>query len=180
MNRLVFMDRDGVINVDPIGDYVKSWAEFRFEAGVLEALKAIRDLGFEIILISNQAGVGDGIFPESALWEVHRRMMQEFQKQGIPIRSTHYCLHGKDAGCRCRKPEIGLFKEAVQGLTYDPQKTFFIGDKATDMESGKRFGIRTIFVRTGHGRREEPKLRGPLAPDYRVERLSDAVKILGQ
>ena len=178
MNRIVFIDRDGVINVDRIGDYIKSWEEFHFEDGALEALKAITDKGFEIILISNQAGVGDGVFPESALWDVHRRMMEEFQKKGIRIRSTHYCLHGKNAGCRCRKPETGLFEQAVRGLSYDPQKTFFIGDKSSDVEAGRRFGIRTIFVRTGHGRREEPKLRGDLEPDCRVDRLADALEIL--
>ncbi len=178
MTRIVFIDRDGVINVDPIGDYIKSWEEFRFEEGALEALKAISDKGWEIILVSNQAGVGDGIYPESTLWEIHDRMMNEFKKKGIRIRSAHYCLHGKTAGCRCRKPETGLFEEAVRGSHYDPQTTFFIGDKATDVEAGKRFGIKTILVRTGHGRHDESKLKGALKPDHVVDRLMDAVKIL--
>jgi D-glycero-D-manno-heptose 1,7-bisphosphate phosphatase len=176
--RIVFIDRDGVINVDPIGDYVKSWEEFQFEEGVLEALKKMTDLGFQIILISNQAGVGDGVFTEQALWEVHDKMMQEFRKHRIQIRGTYYCLHGKKAGCACRKPETGLFHEAVKGLEYDPDKTFFIGDKATDVEAGRRFGIRTIFVRTGHGRMDEPKLTSALKPDFIVDRLADAIPYL--
>jgi len=176
MNRFVFVDRDGVINVDPIGGYVKSWKEFRFEPGVLEALKALTELGCKIIVISNQAGIGDGVYPESDLWKIHRRMMLEFRKHGIKIRSAHYCLHGKNAGCKCRKPETGLFEEAMKGVPYDPQDTYFIGDKATDVEAGKRFGIKTIFVRTGHGKWDEPKLTGALRPDYRVDRLAGAAK----
>ena len=180
MNKIVFIDRDGVINVDPIGDYVKTWDDFRFEEGVLEALQKINQLGFEIILISNQAGIGDGVYPESALWDIQKKMLQQFKNHRIKIRSSHYCLHGKEAGCKCRKPEIGLFQEAVKNLTYDPQKTFFIGDKATDVEAGKRFGIKTIFVRTGHGKFDEPKLTAQLQPDYRVNRLMETVEVLAK
>ncbi|MBI3313812.1 MAG: HAD family hydrolase [Candidatus Omnitrophica bacterium] len=178
LHRLVFIDRDGVINVDPIGDYVKRWEDFQFEAGALEALKKISDSKFEIILISNQAGIGDGVYPESALWDIHDKMMKEFKARGILIRSTHYCLHGKAAGCTCRKPEIGLFKDAVKGILYDAKKTYFIGDKATDIEAGKKFGIKTIFVRTGHGKFDEKKFTQRFQPDYRVSTLAEAVSIL--
>ncbi|MBI3306765.1 MAG: HAD family hydrolase [Candidatus Omnitrophica bacterium] len=178
MKKVVFIDRDGVINVDPIGDYVKTWDDFRFEKGALEALKRILDSGLEIILISNQAGIGDGVYPEASLWDIHKKMLAEFKKKGILIRSSHFCLHGKQAGCGCRKPEIGLFKEAVKDLAYDPQKTYFVGDKATDVEAGKRFGIKTIFVRTGHGRLDEKKLTGKLKPDHIANNLSDAVEFL--
>ncbi len=178
MGRPIFIDRDGVINVDPIGDYVKRWEDFRFEAGALEALKTITDLGFEIILISNQAGIGDGVYPESALWDIQRHMLDVFDRAGIRIRASHYCLHGKQAGCKCRKPEIGLFQEAVRGLSYDPGATFFIGDKATDMEAGRRFGIRTIMVRTGHGALDETHLEDAIRPDFIVDTLKDAAALL--
>ncbi len=178
MKRVVFIDRDGVINVDPIGDYIKSWDQFRFEEGALDALKKITDLGLEIILISNQAGIGDGVYPESELWNIHANMLKVFEANGIKIRGAHYCLHGKNAGCKCRKPEIGLFQKAVDGLIYDPLKTYFIGDKSTDIEAGQRFGIKTIFVRTGHGTFDEKKLDPRHMPDFIVNRLSDAVEIL--
>lgn len=178
MNRIIFIDRDGVINRDPIGDYVKSWKEFRFEAGALEALKRIANRGYEIIVISNQAGIGEGVFPEESLWDIHRNMLKAFERHGIHIRSVHYCLHGKQAGCGCRKPETGLFQEAVKGIEYNPEETFFVGDKATDIEAGKRFGLRTIFVRTGHGRFDEPKLKGPLKPDFLVDNLLQAANLL--
>lgn len=176
--KIIFIDRDGVINVDPIGDYIKSWADFRFEEGALETLKALTDRNYGIILISNQAGIGDGIYPKSALDEIHTNMLAEFAKHGIRIRSSHFCLHGKNEGCKCRKPELGLFREAVKGLNYDPKTTFFIGDKATDVQAGKRFGLRTIMLRTGHGKNDEAKLTGAEKPDYIFNRFIEVLEVL--
>ena len=178
MKKIIFIDRDGVINVDPIGDYVKSWREFKFENTAIEGLRLIYGLGYEIMIISNQAGVGDGIFSEIALWDVHNKMIDELTKNGVEILSTYYCLHGKQAGCACRKPQLGLFQKAVRGIEYDPQKTFFIGDKATDMEAGKKFGLMTIFVRTGHGKGDEKMLNKNFLPDYRAENLLTVAELL--
>ena len=124
-NRLIFIDRDGVINVDPIGDYVKSWADFKFEPGVIEALQYLMFKDYQIVIISNQAGIGDGLYTEAALRDIHRHMVEEFEKNGIQIRSAHYCRHGKEAGCKCRKPETGLFEDAVRGIPFLKDKTFF-------------------------------------------------------
>ena len=175
---IIFIDRDGVINVDPIGDYVKTWKQFRFERGALPSLKKLTERGYQIILISNQAGIGDGVYPESVLWEIHKKMLALLKKKGIKIFASHFCLHGKQAGCKCRKPETGLFKKAVRGIRFDPSKTFFIGDKATDVEAGKRFGIRTILVKTGHGKFDIKKLTPKFQPDFIVDRLPDAIKLL--
>lgn len=178
VKRLVFIDRDGVINVDPIGDYIKTWKQFRFERGALSALRQLTLRGYEIILISNQAGIGDKVYPESALWDIHAKMLAVFKEKGIKILSSHFCLHGKQAGCKCRKPQTGLFKKAVQGLRFDRKKTFFIGDKVTDVLAGKRFRLKTMMVRTGHGKSDESLLTPKLKPDFIVNRLSDAVKRL--
>jgi D-glycero-D-manno-heptose 1,7-bisphosphate phosphatase len=176
MEKIVFIDRDGVINVDLIGDYIKSWSEFRFEAGALEAMKALSDLGYDIIIISNQAGVGDGVFSEEALWDVHQKMLDEMERAGISVLDTYYCLHGKQAGCGCRKPATGLFEQASHDYRFDRKNTFFIGDKASDVEAGRKFGLKTIFVRTGHGKNEEKKLTGALKPDHIADNLEQAVR----
>ncbi len=174
---VVFIDRDGVINVDPIGDYVKSWEDFRFHEGVLEGLKRLTRSGFNIILISNQAGVGDGVYPEESLWDIHRKMLEVFQKEGIRIHGTYYCLHGKQAGCECRKPKTGLFRQAAQnGIRFDKSRTYFIGDKLTDVQAGKNFGLKTILVRTGHGRLDEPKCSGSFSPERTVDNFREAVQ----
>lgn len=178
MDKVVFIDRDGVINVDLIGDYIKTWEEFRFEEGALTALRKMNERGFKIVIISNQAGVGDGIFTEDALWDIHHRMVDELKKNGVTVSGTYYCLHGKDEGCKCRKPETGLFEKALKDFTIDRAKTFFIGDKASDIEAGKRFGLRTIFVRTGHGKTHERYLGGELVPDYVADNIEKAEKLL--
>lgn len=178
--RIVFIDRDGVINVDPIGDYVKSWEEFRFHDGVLTGLKRLRDAGFKIVLISNQAGVGDGAYPEKALWEIHEKMMEVFRQEGIPVGGTYYCLHGKQAGCDCRKPKTGLFRQAAGNLKFEKSKTYFLGDKSSDVEAGKNFGLKTVLLRTGHGQKEEAICRNALRPDAVVNNFEEAVGVVLQ
>jgi len=179
MDKVIFVDRDGVINKDLIGDYVTSWDEFRFETGAVEGLKRLQDAGFKVIVISNQAGVGEGVFTEEALWDVHEHMIRELEHEGVQIYATHYCLHKKDEpNCSCRKPKTGLFEKAVEKLEIDKKKTYFIGDKATDVDAGKRFGIKTFFVRTGHGKADESKLSSSLQPDFVANNLLEATKIL--
>lgn len=175
-NRIIFIDRDGVINVDLIGDYIKTRAEFRFEPTAVEALKLLSERGYQIIVISNQAGVGDGIFSEQALKDIHTYMVESLEKEGVKIRAAYYCLHGKEEGCKCRKPELGLFEEAVRGLALEKHKTYFIGDKKTDIEAGRRFGLKTAFVRTGHGAADEKKLGPEAFPDIKADHVLDAVK----
>ena len=176
-SHVVFVDRDGVINEDLIGDYVKTWDEFRFHETVLGGLKRFTDAGYKIILISNQAGVGDGVYPAESLWDIHRKMLDKFENEGIRIHASYFCLHGKNADCECRKPKVGLFLQATQnGLVVDKSRTFFIGDKVTDVEAGKNFGLRTILVKTGYGARHEAACQGGLKPDAIVNNFQEAVE----
>ena len=174
--RVVFVDRDGVINEDKIGDYIKKWEEFKFHEHVLEGLRRLTEAGFKIILISNQAGVGDGVFTEQDLRKVHEKMLGAFHKEGIRLHGAYFCLHGKEAGCECRKPKTGLFRQAAQnGAVIDPASTYFIGDKSSDIEAGKNFALKTILVRTGYGRNAESECRGKLKPDGVVDHFGQAV-----
>lgn len=177
LRKVVFIDRDGVINTD-LWKYVESWKEFRFEKGALEGLKALSEKGFHIFIISNQAGVGDGIFTEAAMWEVHEKMIAVMAKRDIKIRGARYCTHGKKTRCDCRKPKTQLLEKAVAGINYDKHATFFVGDKLSDIEAGKNFGIRTILVRTGYGRETEKKLTKKLQPDHIVNDLRAAVPFI--
>lgn len=173
--RVVFVDRDGVINED-LFDYVKNWKDFRFYGGVLPGLKRLTEADYKIILISNQAGVGDGEFPEKVHWDIHQKMLKTFQKEGIRLHAAYFCLHGKEAGCECRKPKAGLFHQAAQnGLPFDKSRTWFVGDKKTDVEAGKNFGLRTVLVRTGYGLKQETECQGPLRPDCIVDNFREAV-----
>lgn len=176
-HKVVFIDRDGVINTD-LWKYVEHWHEFKFEPSAIPALKALTDHGFDIFIISNQAGVGDGVFTAEQLWTVHEEMIGELAKHGVRIAGAHYCIHGKSANCACRKPKTGLLEKAVEGITFDRPRTYFVGDKLADIEAGKKFRVRTILVRTGYGAESEKKLTNELTPDHVVDDLGAAVPII--
>ncbi|MBI4971319.1 MAG: HAD-IIIA family hydrolase [Candidatus Omnitrophica bacterium] len=176
-DKVIFIDRDGVINWDPIGNYIKHWKHFRFLPGVVSSLARLSQHNIRIILISNQAGIGDKQYAESALKEITLNMLKKLEMSGVTIDSVFYCLHGKLHGCECRKPKTLMFKMASDGLLYSKNKTFYIGDKATDVEAGKRFGLKTILVLTGHGKIDRARLKPDFQPDYIVPSLKEAVAI---
>ena len=175
--KIVFIDRDGVINVD-LWKYVENWKEFKFEKGALDALKVLTDKGFEIFIISNQAGVGDGIFSEAAMWQVHEKMVAAMTKREIKIRGARYCIHGKNKKCDCRKPKTQLLEKAVTNIQFDRDRTYFVGDKMSDLEAGRNFGVKTILVRTGYGAKTEKKLTAAFQPDHICDNLKAAVPII--
>jgi D-glycero-D-manno-heptose 1,7-bisphosphate phosphatase len=178
MHKVVFIDRDGVINKD-LWKYVEHWGEFEFLPGVLDSLKKLTDEGYEINIISNQGGIGDGIFSESALEDINMNMVEAVRRHGGRIAKTYYCVHSKKAGCECRKPKIGLFEQAFKDFPYLVKpETFFIGDKASDMKAGRDFGVRTIMVMTGYGEREKGNLNDDIMPDYFAADLSEAIPIV--
>lgn len=174
--KIIFIDRDGVINEDPIGDYIKRWEDFRLMTGVISALKQFVDQGYSIVIISNQAGIGDGQFSKEALDKITEKMLALLLEQDIKIRAVYYCLHGKKANCDCRKPKTGLFERAAQDILFDRAKTYFIGDKATDIEAGIRFGLRTVFVLTGHGSNDRSKLVADRVPEHIAPSIAEAAQ----
>ena len=133
---------------------------------------------FDIFIISNQAGVGDGIFSEAAMWKVHEKMVAVMAKREIKIKGARFCTHPKKAKCDCRKPKTQLLEKAVANLTFDKEKTYFVGDKLSDLEAGKNFGVKTILVRTGYGAKTEKKLTDELRPQHIVNNLKDAVPFI--
>jgi len=179
--KIIFLDRDGVINEDPIGDYVKTWEDFRFIPGALDALQELTGAGFKTVIISSQAGIGDRVYSEQALNDITDKMLAECKKNGVVIRNVYYCLHGKNADCDCRKPKTGLFEQAEREMRFDRNNTFFIGDKFTDVEAGNRFGLRCLFVLTGHGQNDRQKFNQTHKPERIFPSIAEAARyVLGQ
>lgn len=178
-DKWIFIDRDGVINKD-LNDYVKRWPDFEFIPGVLDAFRLLKQAGFDVIIISNQAGIGDRQFPLEDLQEITKQMLVAITEAGGAVRDVFYCLHGKAEGCACRKPEPGLFELAHQKYPFSPEKTYFIGDKDSDILAGKRFGLKTILVKTGYGEEHQHRMKTEDMPDFIADDLYAAVKqILG-
>lgn len=156
--KAIFLDRDGVINRDPgSGDYIKSWKEFQFLPGVIEAIKKLNKNGYEIFVISNQAGVSKGLFSQDDLDEITENMLREIESRGGKIRSVSYCTHRPDEKCACRKPNTGMIKKATEGLDINFKETYFVGDSRRDVEAGRNIGCRTILLLTGKENPEDVK-----------------------
>lgn len=157
-NNVIFLDRDGVINVDSI-NYVKSWEEFEFIPGSLEATAKLTMAGYRLIVITNQSMIGRGMVPLDVLEDMHRQMCQAVAHTGGKIVDIFFCPHHPDEGCDCRKPEPGLIFQAKQRHGIDLLQSVMIGDNMKDVLCGQNAGCgATILVRTGCGIQAQKEL----------------------
>ena len=171
MNKAVFIDRDGVINQD-LGRYVTKPEDFFFIDGVVEALKKLHKSEYKVIVITNQGGIGKGIYSENDVIEIHKKMHELLGKEGVKIDGVYYCPHHPDLVCDCRKPRIGMVKQAIEDFKINPKKSFFIGDKTSDVKAGKDAGCRTFLVKTGYAGHDR---LCDVSPDFVVSDLLEAV-----
>ena len=146
MNKTVFLDRDGVINRKLENDYVKSWDEFVFLPGVFEAIKAIKEKGYLVIVVTNQRGITRGFMTEKDLQEIHQKMQDELKKHGAQVNDIFYCPHNISDKCNCRKPEPGMLIEAQKKWDIDFAQSYIIGDSESDIEAGKRAGCKGFLT----------------------------------
>ena len=174
----VFLDRDGVINEDR-DDYVKSWAEYTFYPGALEALWRLRAAGCEVYLITNQAGVGRGIMPRRTLLDILLRLRVTVQRRGGLIHGIAFCPHPSGAGCECRKPRTGMLRKLAFKYGLDPTRSVMVGDSGKDMIAGHAAGCRTIFIHTRPPDTAREHLeRCAQPPDHQCRSLLEAVEII--
>ena len=179
--KVVFLDRDGVINKFPgNGSYVTKVKDFHFIPGALEAIRFLTESQYKLFVISNQAGVGKGVYSLDKLKRIDARMIKIVEKSGGKIRKSFYCTHRSDAGCDCRKPGIGLLKKALKILNktiVHAQKAFFVGDTEGDIKTGHNAGCKTIFVLSGHEDRRYMR-KWTVKPDFIIKDLKAAVPII--
>jgi D-glycero-D-manno-heptose 1,7-bisphosphate phosphatase len=175
----VFLDRDGVINMDR-PDYVKSWAEFEFLPGSLDALRLLNQQNWRVILITNQSVINRGLTDEKEVTRIHRKMIETVAGHGGRIEAVYYCPHHPEDGCRCRKPEAGLIRQAQADYGIDLSATPMVGDSLKDLECARRAGCgAAVLVRTGQGLKALRQcLEQHVEPDYVADDLLDAVKWL--
>lgn len=129
----VIIDRDGVLNEKPArAEYVRSWADWRWLPGAREALRLLKESGYRVLVVSNQAGVGRGVMSEADLVAIHERMKAEARQAGGEIAAVYYCPHNWSQGCTCRKPRPGMLFRAQRDFGLDLSRTLFIGDDERD------------------------------------------------
>jgi len=175
-NKAVFIDRDGTINVDV--HYLDDPDDFEMYKGVGEGVKKLKENGFKIIVITNQSGIARGYFTEEQLSKIHKRLKQEIQKFDVVLDGIYYCPHHPDDNCNCRKPNTGLFIDAINEHNIDVKKSFMLGDKILDIGAGKKIGARTVLIPEPHIRKEylSKKNEWEYSPDYVADDFMDAVK----
>ncbi|MEW6013514.1 MAG: HAD family hydrolase [Elusimicrobiota bacterium] len=174
----VFLDRDGVINKDIPGKYIKSVSDIRLYKTALEGLKKISSCDkFHLIIITNQSAVGRGYITERISRKINDKIVKTLEKEKIKINAVYYCPHSPVDNCDCRKPKPGLIKEALKDYKIDLKKSFLIGDKKTDMELALKTGIKSVFVLTGQAKNQIKKHR-KIKADYVLKNLKNADKII--
>jgi len=145
VQKAVFLDRDGVINIDKA--YVFKIEDFEFCEGVFEALRHFQSLDYLLILVTNQSGIGRGYYTEEDFQTLTSWMCQELLHVNIQIDAIFHCPHAPEAHCECRKPKSGMFQEAIKEFEIDVNASWMIGDKKSDMEAALSAGIEnTIFL----------------------------------
>ena len=153
----VFLDRDGTLIEEVY--YLSAPEQVRLIPGATDAVRRLNDAGVLVVVVTNQAGVARGYFPESRVGAVHAHLSALLAERGARIDAFAYCPHHPTEGvgayrivCECRKPKPGLLLTAARDLGIDLSRSWMIGDKPCDAEAGKAAGCRSILVRTGHGR----------------------------
>ncbi len=156
MNKVIFLDRDGTINKEV--NYLYKTDEFEFIDGAIEAIKTFHELGFKVIVITNQAGVARGYYEEKDVQTLHNYLDKVLQEHNTFIDAYYYCPHHPEGTvekysgkCNCRKPEIGMIEQAKMDYDIDLITSIIIGDKESDILTGKNAGIgKTVLVKSGH------------------------------
>jgi histidinol-phosphate phosphatase family protein len=152
----LFLDRDGVINVEKFEDYIYTYDEFVFYDGVLEALKTATGKFGRIVVATNQRGVGRGLMSEAALIDIHQKMQNEVAIAGGQIQKIYYCI-SLDNESACRKPNPGMAISAKQDFPdIDFSRSVMIGNNISDMEFGRNAGMHTVFLTTTHPEHAKP------------------------
>jgi D-glycero-D-manno-heptose 1,7-bisphosphate phosphatase len=159
MRRAAFLDRDGVINRN-LPTYVRSWEEFVFLEGAMEALRRLARTDLAVIVTSNQSAINRGLTSQQKVDEVNANMVAAVERYGGRIDAVLYCPHRPDEGCGCRKPKPGLLLLAAERFGLDLRGSYFIGDAIGDVEAALAAGVQPLLVLTGLGREHAPLLAG--------------------
>ena len=144
--KTIFLDRDGTLNKDV--DYLSRIEDLQIYPFARPALELLKDEGYLLIVVTNQSGIGRGFYNAAELDLIHHEMQQQL---GNTIDAFYHCPHLPDDGCACRKPGLGMIVQAKQDFEIDLSRSWLIGDKALDMETGFAAGMKTAMVRTGYG-----------------------------
>jgi histidinol-phosphate phosphatase family protein len=174
MRRFVLLDRDGTIIVEK--HYLDDPEGVELLEGAADGLRRMLRLGLGLLVVTNQSGVGRGLFDEARLESIHERLLARLADEGVRLDGIYACVHHPDVGCRCRKPAPGLVERAAAEQRFRPEECFVVGDMESDVRLGQMLGASTFLVRTGYG--AGVAARGDVRPDFVVEDLREVAETL--
>lgn len=179
MNKIIILDRDGVINVDS-ANFIKCEAEWIPIPGSLEAIAQLNHAGYTIAVATNQSGIARGLFDLDMLGKIHQKMYDSLAKVGGHIDLLVFCPHGPDENCACRKPKVGLFEQIAKHYHVDLKDSFIpcLGDSLRDILAANNFGQRPILLLTGNGPKTLKELPTELQNIEIYTDLSEATQAL--
>lgn len=182
--KCVFLDRDGVINIDT--DLIHRPEDFELYPYAAECIQTLNKLGYLVVVVTNQSVIARGLCTIEELGEIHKKMETELGEQGAFVEAIYFCPHHPHGGfegevkeykipCTCRKPSPGMLLEAKKRFNIDLNQSFLVGDSPRDIEAGEAAGVTTIRVKTGHGMKPHTA-----EPNHYVDSLVEAVELISQ
>ena len=179
MNKAIFLDRDGTLNVDH--GYVHQIDDFQFIEGSIEALQELKNMGYLLVLVTNQSGIARGYFSEDQFLSLTEWMDWSLADRGVDLDGIYYCPHHPEGkgefkqDCDCRKPKGGMLLQAIKELHIDPARSFMVGDKVEDLQAAVAAKVRSkILVKTGKPVTKE----GEELADFVLESIADLPRIV--
>ena len=164
MNKAIFLDRDGTINVDKA--YLSKIEDFEYLPGVIEGLRLLQDVGYKLIVITNQSGIARGYYTEKDFLKLNDWLLKDLAEKGIRIDKVYYCPHHPKANimkyridCDCRKPKLGMYRRAVIDFDVDLSKSYVIGDKIRDVQLCKESECNGFIIDSDNEKLECFKIR---------------------
>lgn len=172
--RFVVLDRDGTIIVEK--NYLSDPDAVELIDGAGAALRRLAALGLGLVVVTNQSGIGRGLFDRERLEQIHARVEALLAAEGVRLSGIYFCPHHPEDGCECRKPRTALLHRAARDLGFETPRAFVVGDMASDIDLGRAVGATTLLVLTGHGAREAGG--GSARPDHVVFDLAEAAALI--
>lgn len=170
--KVVFLDRDGVINVEK--NYLYKIDDFEFIDGVFDSLRYLEDIGYKLIIVTNQSGISRGYYTQDDFDKLTSWMLKIFKDEDINIEAVFLCPHGPDDHCLCRKPKIGMVEDAMKLFDIDFNNSWLIGDKGSDIQMALNAGIKkTVQVKSGHKFDSEAS-----KADYVLDSIKDIIEVI--
>ncbi|MES2397839.1 MAG: HAD family hydrolase [Bacteroidota bacterium] len=144
-NKAIFLDRDGVINVER--GYTHKLEDFVILPDLIEVLQMFQRMGYLLIVVSNQSGIAKELYQQSEVEVLHKYLVEELNNNNITLSEIYYCVHHPDVGrCICRKPDSLFVEKALARFDIDATKSYFIGDKERDVEAAEKAGVKGILI----------------------------------